>query len=153
MLQIIKQNYSELFGKSITIAELTKKWPGNLGRATIINTKELSTDEKIIFVQTILRLLDKEVKNERNDRVMFFIPKADRELSTGLEKLTGVINRLESLGIGFVFGANNFMPQLDDSITARMNVVGGNDVAIAIKGDKNYRVLLRPSLSGNPSYS
>ena len=152
MSHIIKQNYPELFGKSITIIELTKKWPGNLGRATIINTKELNTEEKIIFIQTILRLLDKEVKNERNDRIMFFIPNADTELSTGLEKLTGVINRLEGLGIGFIFGAENFMPQLDDSINARINVVKGNDIAVSIKGDRNYRVSLRPSLSGSPDY-
>lgn len=150
--QVIKQTYPEMFGPSITVEELTKKWPGNLGRATIINTKELTPDEKIVFVQTILRLLDREVKNERNDRVMFFIPHADKELSMGLDKLTGVINRLQGLGIGFVFGAENFMAQLDDSITTRMNVVGGNDVAVAIKGDKNYRVLLRASLSGNPTY-
>ena len=153
IVQIIKQHYPDLFGKSMSIAELTKKWPGNLGRATIINTKSLTPDEKIIFIQTILHLLDKEVRNERNDRVMFFIPHADKELSVGLEKLTGVINRLQGLGIGFVFGAEKFMPQLDDSINARINVVDGNDVAISIKGDKNYRVSLRPSLSGNPSYS
>jgi len=149
---LIKQNYPNLFGKSISIEELTKKWPGNLGRATILNTKELNNEEKIIFVQTILRLLDKEVKNERNDRVMFFIPSADKELTVGIEKLIGVINRLEGLGIGFVFGAQNFMPQLDDSINARIKIVQGNDIAVSIKGDKNYRVSLRPSLSGNPTY-
>jgi hypothetical protein len=150
--QIIKQQYANLFGQSMSIAELTKKWPGNLGRATIINTKELSNDEKIIFVQTIMHLLDKEVRNERNDRVMFFIPHADKELSFGIEKLTGVINRLQGLGIGFIFGAENFMPQLDDSINARINVVSANDVAVSIKGINNYRVSLRPSLSGSPAY-
>jgi len=153
IVQIMNQQYPNLFGKSMTIAQLTKKWPGNLGRATIINTKELTPSEKIIFVQTILHLLDKEVRNERNDRVMFFIPHADKELSFGIEKLTGVINRLQGLGIGFVFGAQNFMPQLDDSINARINVVSGNDVAISIKGDKNYRVKLRASLSGNPKFN
>ena len=152
LTKIIKQSYPELFGKSISVEELTKKWPGNLGRATIINTKELNSEEKVIFVQTILRLLDREIKNERNDRVMCFIPKADRELLIGIDKVIEVIKRLESLGIGFVFGAENFIAQLDDSINARINVVQGNDVAIAIKGDRNYRVSLRPSLSGSPTY-
>ncbi len=153
LIQIIRQEYGELFGKSISIAELTKKWPGNLGRATIINTKELNENEKIIFIQTILRLLDKEVKNERNDRIMFFIPDADETLGNISKKLMGVINRLEGLGIGFVFGAQKFMPQLDDIINARIDVVEGRDVAISIKGDKNYRVILRPSLSGDPKYN
>ena len=153
ILQLVKQNYPSLFGKSLSVEELTKKWPGNLGRATIINSTELTSDEKIIFVQTIMRLLDKEVKNERNDRVMFFIPNADKQLSIGLKKLTGVINRLQGLGIGFIFGAENFMPELDDNIIARINVVSGNDVAVSIKGDKNYRVSLRPSLSGSPKYN
>jgi len=153
ILQLIKQNYPNLFGKSLSVEDLTKKWHGNLGRATIINTKGLTRDEKIIFVQTIMRLLDKEIENERNDRVMFFIPHADVELSVGLTKLTSVINRLESLGVGFVFGAENFMPELDDSINARINIVSGNDIAVSIKGDKNYRVTLRPSLSGNPKYN
>jgi len=148
LLHIIDQEFEGLFGPAIDIAALMKKWPGGLGRTTIIDTRGLSFNEKIVFTQTIMRLISKSIKERAENNFAVFIPAVDEMLSVNEEKMTNTLLRLENVGVGLVLGAKRKpSDDLIKTMSATFSVVGKNDCAVSIKNKRNYRVLLRPALS------
>ncbi len=152
LLNIVANDYNELFGESIDIKELIKKWPGNLGRATIIDTKEMSEQERIVFNQATLKMISKKLENNV-DGLVFVMPDIEEVLSFEKEKVIDNILQLENHGIGFIFGSGKSINELTENVTATLTIVSGKDTAVAIKNKRNYRVHLRPTLSGNKAYS
>ncbi|MDD4251330.1 MAG: hypothetical protein PHX27_04030, partial [Candidatus ainarchaeum sp.] len=73
IIRIIDKTYENFFGTNTQISELTKKWAGNLGKATILNIKELTKEEKIIFINTILKELLVEIKNTNEKNIIIII--------------------------------------------------------------------------------
>ncbi|MCX6800827.1 MAG: hypothetical protein NTZ73_01410 [Candidatus Diapherotrites archaeon] len=151
LTKIIEQEFNNLFGKSIDPNELIRDWPGNLGKATVVDTKNLSGKERTIFEQTILRALLKSLKGKNRADYKVFIPNAEGLFGAMPEKTAPIIISLENKGIGFVFGicSKTFPSDLIETTNAKISVIAKNDVAVSIKNQRNYRVLLRPSLSGD----
>lgn len=148
ILKIIELNYKNLFEKDDSIVESIKKSAGNLGRATIINIKDLNDEEKIVFVNATLKGLTKEIKDNKN--IIVFIPQVNEILKQGKQQLIDNVLALENLGIGFVFGTKKDILELKTNNVTTINIVNKKDVAVSIKNNRNYRVILRPSLSGEP---
>ncbi len=155
IVMIMSQQFPNMFGESADIAEITKDWPGNLGRATILNMKELSEQEKVLFVQTMLRRFSRKIEATQGIGFSIVIPNADKVLSLLPDKVEGTVLDLENKGVGFIFGVTRkgFNPSLEKSIGANITVVSGNDLAVSVANERNYRVKLRPSLSGNATYN
>jgi hypothetical protein len=151
LLQMIHKQFGDIFGKSIDAKDLLKKWPGNLGRATLIDTSSLDEKERIVFTQTTVRLLKDTLGEKINGETVFVIPDAKNIFSINLEKFVNDLLGLENKGIGLMIGSTNNISELDDTTTAQIKIVEGRDIAVSIKNEKNYRVNLRPSLSGNES--
>jgi hypothetical protein len=152
---LLAQQFKGMFGENIDVDELLKSWPGNLGRATIINIKNLSDFEKIFFVRTLLRIISKKIDSTKQVEITIILPNADKLFSILPEKASDLINDLTRKGVGFIFGTTkkDFNQEIEKIITTNLTIVSGNDIAVAINGQKNYRLLLRPSLSGNPKTS
>lgn len=151
IIKIIEQEFSGLFGKSVDTKELTTSWPGNLGKATILNTKNLSKNEKIIFEQTILRMLLKAAREPEHAKYKIFIPDAEDLFKTMASKTSSIVISMENKGVGFVFGilSRTFQRDIIENTNAKISIVSKNDAAVSIKNQRNYRVALRPALSGN----
>jgi hypothetical protein len=150
IMQIIDKKFGGLFGQSIDTKDLMKKWPGNLGRATIINTADLTGEEKIIFAQTTVRLLKDTLGDKIEGNTIFILPQSDIIFSYNRKKFVDDLISLENKGIGLILGNEKEIPELVENSSAQIKIVKGNDVAIATKKNRNYRVSLRPSLSGEP---
>ena len=150
---ILAQQFPAMFGESANVNEMTKDWSGNLGRATVIDIKDLAEHEKILFVRTMLRLFSRKLESTSEIKFSMVIPNSDKIFSILPEKVETIISDLENKGVGFVLGATKkgFNKGVEKSAGTNITVVSGNDVAISIVNGKNYRALLRPSLSGNPT--
>ena len=150
MLSIIDKSFSLMFGKEIPGPELTKPIPGKLGRAIIIDTKTLAENEKTIFIHTLLRQITKSFSQENGAQCVVAIPDAENLFAENAEKASTAITRLENRGAGVLLGTQKELPgDLAATMTAKVSLVAEKDVAVSIKGKRNYRVILRPSLSGN----
>ena len=64
--------------------------------------------------------------------------------------MAAIIREFASLNIGFVLSGEKEIDTPKDLLTAveaRINIVQGNDIGVQLKGQKSYRVLVRPTLS------
>jgi hypothetical protein len=151
ILRIVEMEYKGLFGEEFPSSELTKTIPGKLGRAVVLDTRTLSKEEKILFMHTLIRQLTKNAAQTGPSNYMVMLPEAQLMFSQSVEKTSTAISRMMNRGIGIIFGIEKDVnEELSGSVSAKINIVSGKDVAVSIKGKRNYRVILRPSLSGNP---
>jgi len=151
ILTIIDNNYGKIFGKNIELQELIKKWPGTLGRATIIETNKLNKNEDLIFTQSLMNYLEASIEEEKVSEIALIITNGN-ELFKGKDTIR-LINELEKDGFGIIFTGNSTIPEsIESTLTTKINVIKENDIAITVKGKPSYRLNLRPNLSGNPKY-
>ncbi|MFA5930866.1 MAG: hypothetical protein WC821_00980 [archaeon] len=151
MLRIIEKSFKGIFGPELPPYELTKPVPGKLGRALVIDTRNLNKEEKVLFMHTIIRQLTKSVVQTQPTNCMLILPEADLLFEQNSEKATTALSRLENRGIGVIIATEKELPEeLSKSISAKINIVSGKDIAVWVKGKRSYRVNLRPSLSGSP---
>jgi hypothetical protein len=145
IIKIISSNLKGLFGKESNIEEILKKWPGSLGRATIIDTSKLNDKEKMYFVIGLMREIEKQKKEKE---VVIVLPSAGELARESQGKIEEEILSLENKGYGFILASNKSLKKTEGTNSATINIVSGKDVAISIKNKKNYRAKLRASLSG-----
>lgn len=151
LIRIIDAQYSGLFGKNIEISEVIKKWTGTLGRVSLIDIKDLSEQERTIFVQSAINYFDKSLKNEGTSDTTIIIPSADSLLSS--EFFINELLELEHTGFGFMLGSEKPIPdKIEQIVQTKMKIVTKNDLAITSLNNPSYRVILRPSISGEPKY-
>jgi hypothetical protein len=151
ILHIIDKTFSGLFGESVPVTELTKTIPGKIGIATVLNMKTLSEEEINLFTHTIIRQLTKNFSEGKTIPCAMVVPKIDSLLKASEEKTITAIERIMSKGTGIIVGTEGELPEkLSNLLTTKISIVSKKDVAISVKGKKNYRVMLRPSLSGTP---
>jgi hypothetical protein len=152
---LLSQQFPGMFGASVDVKEITKDWSGNLGRAIVVDIKELTEHEKVLFVRTILRLFSRKLESTQEIKFGVVLPNADKILSLLPEKVDTIVSDLENKGVGFVMGATRkgFNPRIEKNVSTNITIVSGNDAAISVANGKNYRVIVRPSLSGKPSYN
>ncbi len=151
VLLIINTKFGELFGKNIELQELVKKWPGTLGRATIIDTSKLNSNEELVFTQTTMKYLARSVKDESIPEIALILTKTN-QLFRG-KQTTELINNLETEGFGIIIAGSTIIPEdIEANLTTKISVIKDNDIAITTRGKPSYRLYLRPSLSGNPTY-
>jgi hypothetical protein len=151
MLKIIEKSISGVFGAKTSTDELAKQIPGKLGRATLIDIRTLNKEERLVFVNTIMRQLSRAGAETKNIKCTMVIPFATELLQANTDRTVTTITRLENRGIGIILGLEKELEEpLAETMLAKMVIVNGKDVAVSIKGKRNYRINLRPSLSGKP---
>lgn len=151
VLKIIDNEYKGLFGKNIPMDDVLKKWGGSLGRAITIDTKELTKNERVIFVQAAVNFFDKAVKDNPTTDSAVLIPESDSLLAHKV--IVAELADIERFGFGLILGSEKPIPEtLDSSMQTKMTVVTKNDIAISSFNNPSYRVNLRPSLSGEPKF-
>jgi hypothetical protein len=147
ILKIISNNFKGLFGKESNIEEIIKKWPGSLGRATIIDTSKLSEKERMYFSLALMKEIEKQKKEKE---IIIVLPEAGELSKESHGEIEEEILSLENKGFGFLLASNKNILKTEGTNSAKINIVNGKDIAVSIKNKKNYRVKLRASLSGEP---
>ncbi|MEI7962052.1 MAG: hypothetical protein WCI04_06985 [archaeon] len=151
MLEIVSQSFKGIFGEAIPAAELLKAIPGKLGRAVIIDTKDLLQEERTVFVDTLIRQLTKSAIDGKAKKSILIMPNLDLIVKQNPERVVNALLRLQNRGVGFVIGSIGELPnELSAAFLTKLSVVAGKDVAVSVKGKRNYRITLRPTLSGSP---
>ncbi len=151
MIMIIDKTFPRLFGEATPIDELIKTIPGKLGRAVIFDTRKLSLEEKVIFTHAIFRQITKSASESKKLNCVLIAPKLDDLLRQNEQRVATTISRLESRGIGVIIGSSKELPNsISQAMTVKASIISGKDVAISVRGKRNYRVILRPTLSGDP---
>lgn len=151
MLKLVEQQMPRMFGGAIPNEELAKTIPGRLGRAVVINTKKLSKEERAVMIHTLFRQLAKAASETKQTNCAFIVPDIDELVRINPERASNAIMRLQNRGIGLIAGSETELPaEISRSASAKISIVTGKDVAVSIKGKRNYRINLRPSLSGAP---
>ncbi|VVB75536.1 Uncharacterised protein [uncultured archaeon] len=151
MLNIISKKFPDFFGNETPAGELVRAVPGKIGRVVVIDTKHLGKDEKILFMHTLMRQITKSFTQTQQAEGVLVLPEAELLFAQNKERATIAISRLENRGMGIILGTQSELPaEIDQTLSAKMNIVAGRDVAVSMKAKRNYRVILRPSISGKP---
>ena len=151
IMRIMDNEMGAVFGKNTPSEELIRAIPGRLGRAVIINTKVLSNDEKIIFINTLLRQVTKAFSENNSSDCTIIIPKIDLLLESNKERVITSLLRASNRGLGLILGSERELPsELNELLPTKLSIISGRDTAVMVKGKRTYRVDLRPSLSGQP---
>lgn len=146
LLNIIDKEIGSIFGETIEVGELIKKWSSNLGKANIINLNSLTELEKIIFVNTMLNYIESTF--DGNNDTIIVLPNIGQIINAEKQKTINYISDLSTKGVGFIFGSNKNIDELNEIAKTKIKVVNGRDVAMATLENRNYRVILRPTISG-----
>ncbi len=151
ILKIIEKKLPNIFGSSLPIDELTKTVAGKLGRAVVVEIKKLDMEERLVFMHTLFRQITKSASENKQLNCVLVVPNLDDLLAANEERATTALLRLQRRGIGLVVCTGKELPEnLTQAFSAKVSVVSGKDVAVSIKGKRNYRITLRPTLSGSP---
>ncbi len=151
ILRIIEKKLPNVFGPALPVEELTKIIAGKLGRAVVIEIKKLDMEERLVFMHTLFRQITKSASENKALNCVLVVPNLDDLMAANEERATTALVRLQNRGVGLVICATKELPDsLAQAFTAKMSVVSGKDVAVSIKGKRNYRITLRPTLSGSP---
>ncbi|MDD3159967.1 MAG: hypothetical protein PHQ98_03300 [Candidatus ainarchaeum sp.] len=148
LMVIFEQQFGKSFGNNIDSNELIKKWPGNLGRASIIDTSKLNENQRILVEQTLISYLDESIKNQVIDDLVIFLNHGDQILSVQNKSIVSNILNLENSGLGFVIASKEPLNSLQSNLNAMITIIDKKDVAISLKNKRSYRLNLRPTLSG-----
>lgn len=151
LLNIFDKEFENFFGEQFDVNEITKKWSQKLGKTTIININDLSTAEKIIFLDYVINSLKE--KNEKEEDIIIIMPNINELIQTEKERFLNQISFLENKGFGFVLGTKKSSPELKELISTQINIVNKKDVAIMTKSNRTFRVNLRPNLSGDIKFN
>jgi len=151
MLNIISKKFPAFFGAETIAAELIRAVPGKIGRVVVIDTKQLEKDEKVLFMHTLMRQLTKSFTQTQTAQGVIVLPEAELLFMQNKERAAIAIERLTNRGMGVILGTQReVLEGVDKILGAKMSVVAGRDVAVSVKSKRNYRVILRPSISGKP---
>jgi hypothetical protein len=150
LLKIIDKENKDLFGLKIDSKELIKSWSGNIGRATIIDISDLKNNEKILFILGVLTDIESLGDQIKDSNLTLIFPSMQNVLKNDQDKILNKILSLQDKGVGFVIGTTTQNQKLAQNETAKMNLIKDKDFAVSIKNKRNYRVELRPSISGDP---
>ena len=77
-------------------------------------------------------------------------PKNEKIGSVLSKEVANILTKFENFELGYVLSSEvelDFPKELVNNYQSEISIVKGNDCAVQVKGRKNYRVLLRPTLS------
>ena len=158
LLRLIDLRYPELFDGKNDIAEISKNWFRGIGRAGIVKLSEIDERASLIIVQSLVRGILEYYKKEgptKGIKSVIVIPEADKLINSQNENslsknIANDLDELGKYGVAYVLGANknsDLSKKIIGSAEAKLSIIRDNDVGVQLKDRKQYRVLIRPSLS------
>lgn len=158
VLSLLDKLYPSFFDGENPVEEISAKKVKSLGTGSVLDLSGLDERARLVLSHNILSSVqDFFSKKDKKTSISLFviIPEAKNvvngKISEALSKdIEGMLAKFEFSGIGYVLSnesALDFRELISKSSDAQINFIQGNDCAVQLKGRKNYRVLLRPTLS------
>jgi hypothetical protein len=158
ILRVLDSKYPGLFGGSNTVSDFLSGGVGGLGRAVIIDCAQKDQATLSLIAQSVLKeIFDAVQKKGKTKKLgaMIVFPHAEilfppHTESVLMQDHIELLWKLKDYGVGFVIGtekATSLNENLRKLPEARLSVISGIDVGVQLKGKRNYRVKIRPTLS------
>lgn len=156
-LNLIQYRYPKLFDGPNNMEEISKNWVRAIGRLGQIDAKSLDSRQQVLFMSSLIAEMKNHYQKQgtsKQVRSVLFLPeffkRADHAQSIIVKKMLEDLLQLKEFGVGFVISSPHEI-DLDDNLRANMDanltVVSQKDVGVSLKNKKQYRVILRPTLS------
>ncbi len=158
VLRLIDIRYPGLFNGKNNIPEISKEWAKGLGRAAIIDLSGKDDRAMLLVAHSVVKgMLEhfKEKGKTKTLRAIIFLPKAHHILpamSTNylVKEISESLWQLKAYGVGFLIETEHETEVSEETVKiteATISIINGHDAGIQLKGKRNYRVKLRPTLS------
>jgi len=156
-LNLMLLRYPMLFDGKNDIEEISKNWVRAIGRASVVDTSGLDQRQSLLLAAGIVKEMLEFYKQKgysKQLKSMVFIPEISafsQLFKTGLFKeLARSLIELKEYGVGFCTSIQNKIDldeELAKSLEAEIGIVIKNDAGINFLNKKQYRILLRPTIS------
>jgi len=157
ILALIEAIYPGLFAGNSNIGEIVKTWFKKIGRASIVHVGKTDPRALTILLDSLLNEFAEFFKQQNETGkpgLLVAIPEVDRLFSIRsslvLEDFVKRLTEMKRHGVGFVVGAEKRAglkkPILQIAET-KASIIKENDAAIDFPNSKNYRLIVRPTLS------
>ena len=157
ILSLINQRYAKFFNGANNIEELSKNWLRGIGRASVIELKGLDLRQALLLTASVVKEMlfyYREKGVSKQARSMIFIPEISRlsrfYKNSLFKDLAKSLSELKDFGIGFAISSPKEIDIEDEiakGIEAKFGIIMQNDIGVRLSNRKQYRVLLRPTIS------
>ena len=156
-LNLMQVRYPKLFDGANNVEEVSKNWVRSIGQAGIIDLQGLDSRQTLMLISSIVKEMLAFYKNKgvsKQVKSMIFIPEINKlsahYKNTLFKDLAQALNELKEYGIGFAVSSPKEIDLEEDirkGLESEFGIVIQNDVGVKITNRKQYRVLVRPTLS------
>lgn len=157
IVNLAKERYPKLFNGENNVEEISKSWSRGIGRTSLVLLKDLDAKQKLFIansvVKGILYYFKKQGKTNALKSMIFF-PEIEEVLEEQenplFEEIVKLLIEGKEYGIGYGISTqreSNLPSILKQESSAFIGIISRNDAGVRLKGKKQYRLYLRPTLS------
>ncbi len=157
VLNLIAIIYPQLFNGKNNIEEIVRRPFKKIGRASIVKMGEIDPRALTLLLESlsteIINFFSKKGE-AKNARLLVVIPRIERiftiKENLELKEFIRMLTEMKRFGISFIMGTerrSDLSKELMQICETKTSIIKENDAAIDFPDSKNYRILVRPSLS------
>lgn len=158
LLTLLEQAFPNLFDGTNAIDEISKSWFQSIGRAGVVKLHNIPARLRNIMILTLMKgIYSTYARKGVSDRVktLIVIPESTflyaNKNETALQKeFERLLSESNTQDVGFLLSAAHEIdlpPTIQNLCEAKLQVIGGRQVGVALAGRKNYRVTMRDTYS------
>jgi len=157
VIKLIDTLYPEMFSGPNNIKDIVKSWFRKMGRANIVHTDKADPRIFAFLLDSISNELIKWFSQQGETgkpQLLVAIPEINKAFAIKenlvMKDFEKMLKEMKRYGISFVIGAEkitDLSQELLQIAETKAGVIKENDVAIDLPNAKNYRLMVRPTLS------
>ena len=157
VLNLINVLYPQMFDGDNNIEEIVQRKFKNIGRASIVSMGTIDPRALTLLLESLSTELINFFRKKgeaKTTRLLVVIPKIERifmiKENFALKEFIRMLTEMKRFGINFIIGTdkrNDLSKELLQLCETKTSIIKENDAAIDFPNSKNYRILVRPSLS------
>jgi len=157
VLNLINGLYPQMFDGDNNIEEIVQRKFKNIGRASIVSMEKIDPRALTLLLESLSTELINffSKKGEaKTTRLLVVIPRVERVFmikeNLALKEFIRMLTEMKRFGINFIIGTDkrsDLSKELLQLCETKASIIKENDAAIDFPNSKNYRILVRPSLS------
>ena len=157
MLKLVAVLYPQMFDGNNNIEEIVQRQFKKIGRASIVSMGKIDTRALTFLLESLsTEIIDFFSKKgeAKTTRLLVAIPRIEKifmiKENLALKEFIKMLTEMKRFGINFIIGTdrrNDLSKELLQLCETKTSIIKENDAAIDFPNSKNYRILVRPSLS------
>ena len=157
VLNLIDVLYPQMFDGDNNIEEIVQRKFKHIGRASIVSMEKIDPRALTLLLESlsteIINFFSKKGE-AKTTRLLVVIPKIENifmiKENLALKGFIKMLTEMKRFGISFIIGTekrNDLSKELLQLCETKASIIKENDAAIDFPDSKNYRILVRPTLS------